>query len=155
MKKLNIFLIVTVISTALFSCSQEDNNSFNSDNLVGIWDVKVNKYVNNDNDQVVSSFTVPEGYIYMTFTSNGKAILSAVDDDPDTANYEAKTIDGKNVIIVFDDAQTEKDTFDVDAFNVPNMTLNFKRSMQDNLDTIDYGGTDYIVYLIWDLVKRP
>jgi len=156
MKKLNVFLIIAAISTALLSCSQEDNNdNFNSTNLVGIWDVKVNKYVNNANDQVINSFNVPEGYVYMTFTSNGKVILSSIDDDPDTANYEAKTIDGKNVIIIFDDAQSEKDTLDVDAFNVPNMTLNFKRSMQNNLDTINYGGTDYVVYLIWDLLKRP
>jgi hypothetical protein len=119
---------------------------------VGIWDVKVNKYVNNANDQVINSVNVPVGYVYMTFTSNGTAILSSIGDDPDTANYEAKTIDGKNVIII--DAHSEKDTFDVDAFNVPNMTLNLKRAMQDDLDTFNYGGTDYVVYFIWDLLKR-
>jgi hypothetical protein len=151
MKKLNVFLIIAAISTALLSCSQEDNNNNNNapftiGNLEGTWDLKVLKWVDVTNDQVVlENNNVPSGMIYFTFKSNGKYDFFSPDDTLIDGNYQI--INSPSNILLL-----SSDTIDVTEFNPPNMTFNFKRIMNEPWDMLD---STYNIYYIMDLLKRP
>lgn len=124
MKKFRFPLAISVLMLAV-SCSSENSAEFNEANLVGTWDVTKAYLYNIQNDQQISSVTLPQGYLYYILNNDGTIIQSGTAaDESDTAMFEAIVWNGKNILRVY--RGTESDTVEVVSFNPPNMTWDAK-----------------------------
>lgn len=127
MKKINLLLIIILFISVTFSCSKNENCSFDASTFIGKW--KFSKVVENGIDKT-SDFFLNEPCqktSIIEFKSSGIMSNSNPVSNCRSAgdrNWAIKTISNKNLLIMNDIGQKDYDTVEISSINCTDIVIN-------------------------------